>query len=100
MYHNFSQGKPGKYFDEITKDIQCEPLFSNSKIDQPTQFQEAPQRIPKWLHEDFTYQGKVELKSDYRDQSNSEINNHTNFTMFVIDAITAMFDKGKLTGNN
>ena len=41
----------------------------------------------------------MEIKSDYRDQSNSDLNNHTNFTMVVIDAITKMYEKGKITGN-
>ena len=48
-------GKPGKYFDEITKNIQCPSLFSNADIDKPSKFEEAPMKIPKWLQNDYRY---------------------------------------------
>ena len=32
------KGTPGKYFDEITKNIQCPALFSNPDIDMPSKF--------------------------------------------------------------
>ena len=41
-------GKPGKYFDEIHKIVDCDALFSNPDIDDPSQFHDPPSRIPKW----------------------------------------------------
>ena len=53
---SYHLGKPGKYFDEISKNIQCLSLFSNPDIDKPSKFKEAPMRIPKWLQNDYRYQ--------------------------------------------
>ena len=46
-------GKPGKYFEEITKNIQCPALFSMDAIDLPSKFESPPMKIPKWLRDDF-----------------------------------------------
>ena len=46
-------GKPGKYFDQITKDIQCHALFSEVGIDLPSRFETPPMKIPKWLRNDY-----------------------------------------------
>ena len=46
-------GKPGKYFEKITKNIQCPALFSMDAIDLPSKFESPPMKIPKWLRDDF-----------------------------------------------
>ena len=89
-------GKPGKYFDEITKNIDCPGLFSEVGMDLPTQFESAPARIPKWLRDDFGYHGKVELLEDYRDTSKGQ--HHWHFTKEVIERIQNELDNNTFIG--
>ena len=89
-------GKPGKYFDEITKNIDCPGLFSDVGMDLPTQFESAPSRIPKWLRDDFGYHGKVELLQDYRDTSKGQ--HHWHFTKEVIEKIQNELDNNTFIG--
>ena len=64
---NTSQkGIPGKYFNQITKNVDCAALFQNdAEIDAPSQFQEPPMRIPKWLAEDYSYGGSVPIRNTF-----------------------------------
>ena len=55
-------GTPGKYFDVIKKDFSCEALFRNELIDKPSEFPSPPQKIPKYLKTDFTYNGRITFK--------------------------------------
>ena len=71
--HSIS-GKPGKYFDEITKDINCPALFSNPDMDIPSQFKEPPIKIPRWLLDDYSYHGKVEINNGFYSKT-SELDN-------------------------
>ena len=89
-------GKHGKYFDEITKNIECLGLFSNINIDLPSQFKEAPSKIPKWLRDDFSYNGKVKLFEDYRDNSKGQ--DHFHFTNQVIQKIQKELDNNTFVG--
>ena len=89
-------GKPGKYFDEITKNIDCPGLFSEVGMDLPSQFESAPARIPKWLRDDFGYHGKVELLEDYRDNSKGQ--DHWHFTKEVIEQIQNELDNNTFIG--
>jgi hypothetical protein len=89
-------GKPGKYFDEITKNIDCPGLFSEVGMDLPSQFESAPARIPKWLSDDFGYHGKVELLEDYRDNSKGQ--DHWHFTKEVIERIQNELDNNTFIG--
>ena len=54
-------GSHGKYFDVIEKEFSCEAIFRNELIDKPSEFASPPQRIPKYLKTDFTYNGRVEF---------------------------------------
>ena len=89
-------GKPGKYFDEITKNIDCPGLFSEVGMDLSSQFESAPARIPKWLRDDFGYHGKVELLEDYRDNSKGQ--DHWHFTKEVIEQIQNELDNNTFIG--
>ena len=62
-------GEPGPYFDHIKKNVNCEALFRNPEIDILSDFQHPPKRIPKWLLPYYTYEGRVEVKQYYRDES-------------------------------
>ena len=56
------KGEPGKYFDSIKKKINCDDLFNNPDIDDPSQFKKPPKNIPNWLLEDFSYSGRVNIE--------------------------------------
>ena len=66
---NSISGKPGKYFDEINKEIDCPALFSNPDMDIPSQFKEPPIKIPKWLLDDYSYHGKVEINNGFHSKT-------------------------------
>ena len=51
------------------KKVNCEPLFNNPNIDNPSKFEEPPQRIPKWLIPEYNYGGKVPISHQYRDDT-------------------------------
>ena len=46
----------------------------------------------------YSYQGRVKLKEDYRDDSNIEKNQHTNFTLELIGMINDQLDKNIFEG--
>ena len=71
---NSISGKPGKYFDEITKDINCPALFSNPDMDIPSQFKDPPIKIPKWLLDDYSYHGKVEINNGFHSKTSKRDN--------------------------
>ena len=39
-------GKPGKFFDEIRKDVNCQALFNNSDFDKLSEFETPLMKIP------------------------------------------------------
>ena len=98
------KGKPGKYFDQIKKNVDCEALFSNPDIDDPSQLQKPPYQIPYWLLKDYSYDGKVRIEYDcpyglnfapcYHDDSKGQ--NHINHWD---QALYKALDKGLDTPN-
>jgi len=92
------EGKPGKYFDEITKDIDCPALFSNPDMDIPSQFKDPPIKIPKWLLDDYSYHGKVEINNGEYYYDNTVSKNHHNFTKVVIDICNDQMDRDVFEG--
>ena len=53
----------GRYYKALEKKFDCEDLWDNPIYDEPSRFCVPPDRIPKkWLH-DFTYGGRVDLKT-------------------------------------
>ena len=48
----------------------------------------------------YSYQGRVKLKEDHRDESNIGKNQHTNFTLDLIGMINDRFDKNIFEGKN
>ena len=46
----------------------------------------------------YSYQGRVKLKEDYRDESNIGKNQHTNFTLELIGMINDRLDKNIFEG--
>ena len=43
------KGEPGKYYQAIRKDVDCKSLFTNTDIDEASEFQFPPTKIPKYL---------------------------------------------------
>lgn len=92
------EGKPGKYFDFIEKKVDCEALFSNPDIDDPTQFYEPPKKIPKWLKDNYSYSGRVEIDySDYFDDKKLQ-NHYTHWNQTIIDFINKQLEEDKFSG--
>jgi hypothetical protein len=57
------KGVPGKYFEAIEKEIDCDALFASEDMDASSEFDTPPAKMPKWLMDDYTYQNRV--KSSY-----------------------------------
>ena len=92
-------GKPGKYFDEIEKDINCPALFSNPDIDLYSEFQSPPKRIPKWLRGEYDFNGKVEIVNQYLDDSADADGKHSHtFSKYVMLEIVKQFELDKFRG--
>ena len=96
--HTNDKGNPGKYFNEIHKNVNCPALFATSDIDAPSQFHDPPMRIPKWLVEDYSYGGEVSIANDYLDQSHNSELNHYNFSMYGFNRIDGQLGLGILNG--
>ena len=62
-------GVPDKYYDFIEKEVNCKALFENDLIDRPSELPRPPKKIPKYLLDDYTYNGRLELKSWYLDDT-------------------------------
>ena len=91
-------GKPGKYFDEIHKKVDCDALFSNPDIDDPSQFHDPPSRIPKWLKDEYSYFGKVPIDyNHYLDDSKGQ-HHYSHWNQTIIDFITNQFDTDTFQG--
>jgi hypothetical protein len=90
-------GVPGKYFDYTEKNVDCEAIFSNNLIDRPSEFDSPPMRIPKQLMPEFTYQGRVEYRYNFYDDSKGSTHLLT-WTKDLVDIITNLFREGTLRG--
>ena len=66
------------YYVPIQKDIDCNRLWNNSIFDESGKFQKPPQRIPKWLLDDFKHHSNlIDIKYHYYDELNHNIWNQT-----------------------
>lgn len=90
-------GSPGKYFDQLTKAVDCKALFENENVDNASQFSAPPMRIPKWLYSDYNYDGRVEIEYFYRDDSKGSTH-YTNWTKEMTELIQKQIDDGTLVG--
>ena len=61
----------GKYYDQLWKNIDCKAMFKYSILDRLSMFSKpiAEYNLPKSLKDEFTYQGKLQIKSMYADNS-------------------------------
>ena len=88
----------GQYFDEIKKDINCSSIFEDFNV-LNAKFEYPPQRIPKWLLNDFNYDGKVQVINSYRDDATNQEKNLTHiWSKDVIQLIEKSFLNNKLEG--
>ncbi len=91
-------GKPGKYFDEIHKKVDCDALFSNPDIDDPSQFHDPPSRIPKWLKDEYSYSGKIPIDYNYYYDDSKGQHHYSHWNQTIIDIITNQFDTDTFQG--
>ena len=91
-------GKPGKYFDEIQKKVDCDALFSNPDIDDPSQFHDPPKRIPKWLVEEYSYTGRVPVDYQYYFDDSKGEHHYSHWNQTILDFITNQFDTDTFKG--
>jgi len=52
-------GNPGKYFEDLSRKIDCDALFASEDMDASSEFPTPPAKMPKWLEKDFTYNFKA-----------------------------------------
>lgn len=90
------KGKPDKYFDQVTKNFDCPALFSNPDIDLPLQVERPPRKIPAWALDHFTYQGRIDLDDDFRDDSKPDTNpNVYDFSKLRYENINILLDRDR-----
>ena len=66
------------YYVPIQKDIDCNRLWNNSIFDESGKFKRPPQRIPKWLLDEFKHHSHlIDIKHHYYDELNHNIWNQT-----------------------
>ena len=91
--------KPGEIFDELKKSVNCTALFKNSNIDGPSQFQEPPKRIPKWLVGEFTYGGQVPVTLSYYSENLALTSNiYMHWKNEVLESMVKKIRDGTYTG--
>ena len=67
----FVSASKGRYYKALTKQFDCDGLWNDPVYDEPSRFCVPPDKIPKkWIH-DFTYGGRVDLKTYYFKESQS-----------------------------
>ena len=69
----------GKYYNFIEKAVDCKALFENDLGDLPSEFPSPPRKFPKYLREDFTYNGRLEYKEWYKDETERDDKNSTSW---------------------
>jgi hypothetical protein len=55
-------GEPSKFFNHLTKKVDCPALLSNAAIDASMQDPEPPAAIPAHMLNAFTYGGRVAMR--------------------------------------
>ena len=54
-----------KFYRALKKNFDCEAVWTNPLIDEPSRFCEPPKKIPKRLMPHFTYNGRIGVKEFY-----------------------------------
>ena len=62
-------GIGGPFFNHTRANIQCDRLFSNEDIDKGHGEAHAPNNIPEELWEEFTMNGRIQVREYYMDQT-------------------------------
>ena len=66
------------YYVPIQKAIDCNGLWNNSIFDESGKFKRPPQKIPKWLLDEFKHHSNlIDIKHHYYDELNHNIWNQT-----------------------
>ena len=61
----------GKYYNQLWKNIDCKAMFKHSIFDRLSMFSKpvAKYNLPKYVKDEFTYQGKLQIQPLYADNS-------------------------------
>ena len=54
-----------KHFDYLSKTVNCSALWGNSAIDETSHSCASPMKIPKYLLDNFTYNGQIQILPSY-----------------------------------
>ena len=57
-----------KHFDYLSKKVDCSALWGNSAIDEASNFCVSPMNIPKYLYDNFTYNGQIQVLPSYHNE--------------------------------
>ena len=65
----------GKYYNQLWKNIDCKAMFKHSIFDRLSMFSRpiAKKDLPKSVKDEFTYQGKLQMKPLYADNSKCNV---------------------------
>ena len=78
--------------------MDCDALFSNPDIDDPSQFHDPPSRIPKWLKDEYSYSGKIPIDYNYYYDDSKGQHHYSHWNQTIIDIITNQFDTDTFQG--
>ena len=72
---NLESDMDGKYYKQLWKNIDCRAMFENPIFDKPSKFLKPLQEkhLPQSVREEFTYHGKLQIKSLYADNTKGKI---------------------------
>ena len=85
---NLESDMDGKYYKQLWKNIDCKAMFENPIFDEPSKFLKPLQEkhLPQSVREEFTYHGKLQIKSLYADNTKGKI------TIFYMKFLTRKVD--------
>ena len=63
-----------KHFDYLSKKVNCGALWGNSAIDEASHSCASPMKIPEYLHDNFTYNGQIQVLSSYHNEKKLDDN--------------------------
>jgi len=94
-----AQGVPGKYFNEVRKQVDCEGLFSNTLNDAPAKMWPPPRDIPTSMFDDFTLNGTATVQKWWFEQQYSGQDMRNNiWTATDVNKQISLAREGKLSG--
>ena len=64
-----------KHFDYLSKKVNCSALWGNSAIDEASHSCASPMKIPEYLHDNFTYNGQIQVLPSYHNEEKLDDNN-------------------------